>query len=490
MLIQNSDNQLSNKNNISNSKQNNDVSFTSKPINEIDIEFLKRKINNITQYQKPYISKSFDEILAKNPENAKILCEYIIAEQNEFNIKESTKEDKIKRLFQLSRFYKHNKSFFEITKEDILDFLNTLRKPSHLDPNHRSIGTWNGRQMLFLKFFKWLYSPSEPDPKKRETPECMRGIKQLPRKEISAYKPDDMWTNQEHAIFLKYCPNPRDRCYHAMAFDTSCRPSELLSRKISDIKFKTSSEGIQYAEITVNGKTGCRTLPLIESIPYIKEWIQSHPTGTNPDSWLFISMSNKNKSIYPLTRDGLLKHYKEQYRDRLFPKLLEDRNVPEVDKSYIRNMLTKPFALYIFRHSALTEKSSYLKEHMLRSHAGWSLTSKMPQRYLHYFGTESSKSILQIKGVIKENEHIQNTKLKPRHCPNCNECNKPEIKFCISCKMILSYDSYAETLEIQNQKESELQIIKQQIQMLTESQKEILECLKYPERLSHILSEK
>ncbi len=106
--------------------------------------------------------------------------------------------------------------------------------------------------------------------------------------------------------FLKYCPTSRDRCYHAMAFDTSCRPSEVLSRKISDIKFKISPEGIQYAEITVNGKTGYRTLPLIESIPYVKEWIQSHPTGTNPDSWLFTSLSNENKSIYPLTRDGLL----------------------------------------------------------------------------------------------------------------------------------------------------------------------------------------
>ncbi len=36
-----------------------------------------------------------------------------------------------------------------MTKEDILDFLNTLSKPSHLDPTHKSIGTWNGRQMLF-----------------------------------------------------------------------------------------------------------------------------------------------------------------------------------------------------------------------------------------------------------------------------------------------------------------------------------------------------
>lgn len=40
------------------------------------------------------------------------------------------------------------------------------------------------------------------------------------------------------------------------------------------------------------------------------------------------------------------------------------------------------------------------------------------------------------------------------------------------------------------EKESEIQIMKQQIQMLTESQKEILECLKYPQRLTRILNEK
>ena len=73
-----------------------------------------------------------NKLLLDNPINVEIICNYIIAEHNEFNIKESTKEDKIKRLFQLSRFFNHNKIFFEMTKEDILDFLNTLRKPTLL----------------------------------------------------------------------------------------------------------------------------------------------------------------------------------------------------------------------------------------------------------------------------------------------------------------------------------------------------------------------
>ena len=58
-----------------------------------DIEELKRKIDTITRYQKPYISKMLNKLLLENPINAQIICNYIVAEQNEINIKESTKED-------------------------------------------------------------------------------------------------------------------------------------------------------------------------------------------------------------------------------------------------------------------------------------------------------------------------------------------------------------------------------------------------------------
>jgi hypothetical protein len=36
--------------------------------------------------------------------------------------------------------------------------------------------------MILNKFFRWLYNPDEPDPKRRVTPVCMRGVKKLPRK--------------------------------------------------------------------------------------------------------------------------------------------------------------------------------------------------------------------------------------------------------------------------------------------------------------------
>jgi hypothetical protein len=75
-----------------------------------------------------------------------------------------------------------------------------------------------------------------------------------------------------------------------MANDTSARPHELLNLKIKDIKFKTTTNGIQYAEILVSGRTKSRTLP--SSIPYVKDWLLNHLAGENTDSWLFVSLSN------------------------------------------------------------------------------------------------------------------------------------------------------------------------------------------------------
>ena len=69
-----------------------------------------------------------------------------------------------------------------------------------------------------------------------------------------------------------------------------------------------------------------------------------------------------------------------------------------------------------------------LKEHVLRQHAGWSGRSQVHLKYVHYFGNESSKSILQEYGILpKNNEEME--VLRPKQCPNCGEFNRPDQKF-------------------------------------------------------------
>ena len=279
-----------------------------------------------------YVNRLYKELTEINPYNAMIIRDYIGAEKVEINIKESTKVDKIKKLCLLSRFFRHNRCFWQMTKTDILSYLNSLRKPPSEDPTHRSVGTYNGRQMVFMKFFRWLYNSDEPEHKKRITPPCMAGVKSLPRREKSPYKPDDIWTADDHSTFLKYYHMARDRCWHTMVHDMSARPHEILNLKIKDILFKLTPDGVQYAEILIRGgKTKPRTLPLIDSIPYVKDWINNHPTGNNPESWLFVSLSY-NTFGSKLSYDGLSGHYKYYYRSHYFPQLLHDDSVPDPDK--------------------------------------------------------------------------------------------------------------------------------------------------------------
>ncbi|MGB6673495.1 MAG: hypothetical protein WBE34_13770, partial [Candidatus Nitrosopolaris sp.] len=157
-------------------------------------EGLERKINSITEHQRKYIRNIFLKLAQVNPTNAPILYDYLMAQQNELNIKESTKESTIKRIIWLSAYLDH-KTFSEITKDDILSYLTSkVNKPASGDSTHKWIGTYNGTQMVFSTFFRWLYNSEEPDTRKRITPPCMKGIKRLPRQEKSPFKPSDLWT--------------------------------------------------------------------------------------------------------------------------------------------------------------------------------------------------------------------------------------------------------------------------------------------------------
>ena len=141
---------------------------------------------------------------------------------------------------------------------------------------------------------------------------------------------------------------------------------------------------------------------------------------------------------------GVYKHYKEKF----FPKLLENNTILNEDKEKIKVCLSKPSNPYIHRHSALTEKSTKLKSNTLNQHAVWISNSNMAQKYIHYFGNESSESLLEAYGIVTKNNILIDT-LNPKICPNCNEGNTQDAKFWSKCKMIMSFDGYQEVLQEQ-----------------------------------------
>ncbi len=113
--------------------------------NVCDVLDLPSKIDSITKpLSKPYFNKILKDLSKTNSINAGTIVEYILAEQTELNIMDSTKEGKIKILVWLSNFH-GNKSVEEMTKQDIPEYLNNLRKSSDEDPSNKWIGTYDGR---------------------------------------------------------------------------------------------------------------------------------------------------------------------------------------------------------------------------------------------------------------------------------------------------------------------------------------------------------
>ena len=82
----------------------------------------------------------------------------------------------------------------------------------------------------------------------------------------------------------------------------------------------------------------------------------------------------------------------------------------------------------------------------------------MPQKYLHYFGNEASESLLEAYGIITKDQKLSDV-LRPRHCPNCSEPNRPDSRFCTKCRMVLTYDAYNETIDEKYKKDKEIDLL-------------------------------
>ena len=193
------------------------------------------------------------------------------------------------------------------------------------------------------------------------------------------------------------------------------------------------------------------------------------PQPGNPNAPL-ISGAGRNAIGRHITSMAIARIY-ALYRKEIFPKLLESPNVVPEDKQKIRDLLKKPWNPYVRRHSALTEKSKILKENVLRQHVGWSARSQMHLKYIHYLGNESNESLLEAYGYVDHGTQID--QLRPKQCPQCQEPNKVDSRFCSKCNMILSYDAWEETLQQQEQQKLNMDKVNEALEQIAELKKSI-----------------
>ena len=161
-------------------------------------------------------------------------------------------------------------------------------------------------------------------------------------------------------------------------------------------------------------------------------------------------------------------HYKKEH----FPLLLEDPTVSEEDKRKIKDMLQiRRWNPYIRRHTSATEVSKQLEDSVLiDQYMGWSHAGNTRQKYQHYFNDDAFDEMLIVMDGLnlpgKASKERMKALLKPMVCYNCEELNKPESKFCVKCKYVLSHEGYNETLKEAEQQKRQMETMMQDMEKM------------------------
>jgi hypothetical protein len=137
--------------------------------NNADDALFDRKIETASEGLTPYYCKRFYKIPLV--ENSVTLANYILSMKSEINPSDNYRREVIEKISGVSICFGRT-LFTDITRKQILNFLDAVRKPEASDPLHKWIGTYNIYRMHLIRFFKWLYYP-DIEPQKRPKPRGM-----------------------------------------------------------------------------------------------------------------------------------------------------------------------------------------------------------------------------------------------------------------------------------------------------------------------------
>lgn len=231
-----------------------------------------------------------------------------------------------------------------------------------------------------------------------------KDVRGKPREQI---KDRDIITEEDiHLLIQKGCARPLERAIIAFLHETGCRVGELLNLRIQDIEFKG-----RHAMVRLNGKTGERNVPIVQSLPYIVRWLEDHPHKENPRSLLWISTHSA--------------HYGQALRYIGVTKILK--------AAFLRAGVRKTCNPHWFRHSRATILSPHYSDVLRCKLMGWTLGSKQVRTYTKMAAVDVEEKFLQNHGLQDQDKPEERVKI----C-GCGTTNERTARYCYRCGNALS----------------------------------------------------
>lgn len=182
---------------------------------------------------------------------------------------------------------------------------------------------------------------------------------------------DEILTLEEINNLLAHASSHRSKALIAVNYETGCRPGELINLCIKDVAFHEHG-----SLLSLNGKTGPRTILVVQCTGLLHEYLSYHSFRNDPKAPLFFRADKKIPK--PLSYTGLIKILRNAanlagIKKRIYP--------------------------YILRHSRISHISPLMTDQEKKQYFGWTPDSIMPSIYEHISNESANNKILEINGV-------------------------------------------------------------------------------------------
>jgi integrase len=211
---------------------------------------------------------------------------------------------------------------------------------------------------------------------------------------------------------IESCHNPRDRALLAVQFEAGCRSGELFDIRVGDVfdgKFTTS--------LHVDGKRGERSVPLVTSLPYLRDWLTDDRCPDRGDAYLWSKLNTDERPSYRTWRD-----YFENAADRAGV-------TKDVTPTNFRKSNTRWLVLQGYNQARIEDRQ------------GRKRGSEHTRRYMARFGDESQeRAYARLHGLDVDPEEDAED-ISPLECPRCGRETPRDKEQCMWCNFALSEDA-------------------------------------------------
>jgi len=253
------------------------------------------------------------------------------------------------------------KNFKEVEKMDMERAIAIIENSSYAEWSKFDF------KVITKRFYKWLLGGDS------KYPDCVSWIKHREPKNHTL--PEQLITEEEIKQLIAATDTPRDRALISLLYESGARISELILMQLKHVEFVDDN----LSRILLDGKTGPRKVPIVNSTKHLRTWLSFHPLRDNPNAYLWTKLILRQ----------------EQGRTKEEPISYEGVRML-LQKLFAKSGIKKECNPHLFRHSRATFLSKHLTEAQLKQFFGWTQSSDMAARYVHLSGRDLDSALLKI----------------------------------------------------------------------------------------------